>query len=274
MEHEPTKDGVSQERFTATIDSTIVGISSLWRRDNNFFAQIALKPEARRQGVGTALLDQIKKLALEWNAPKLQCAVNNLEARDLRFLERHGIQIKTHSVLSKLDTTKFIALTLQKLEHQLVAEHLRFALLAEFPDNPDTRATLYQLVRQSVEDDPGFEGEFETLEQFNDHIWKIYWEAREHWVLAVDGSRFVAMAGTTPNDVETWHAHLTGVARSHRGRGLAQLVKAKSTQLARESGAKSIETSNDSRNTAMIAVNCKIGFVHVGDRYWLELALK
>jgi RimJ/RimL family protein N-acetyltransferase len=273
IELESPKEGVTRARLTAMIDSTIVGFSSLWQQNNNCYAQIAVKPEAQGQGVGTELFVRLKQLALEWNAPKLQCEVSNLEPRDLRFLERHGIKISTQSVLSKLAVRDFDATKFQNLEQNIAKQHVKFRRLTDFEDSPETRENLYNLVRQSVEDDPGFEGEFETLEQFNDHIWKIYWDARDNWVLAVDGSKFVAMAGATPTDSETWHAHLTGVARSHRGRGLAQIVKAKSTQLARDSGARFVETSNDAKNIAMIAVNRKIGFVHVGDRYWLELAL-
>jgi RimJ/RimL family protein N-acetyltransferase len=271
MELEPPKEGVTRERFTAMIDSTTVGFSSLWQHNNNFYAHIALTLEARGLGVGTELFVRLKQLALEWNAPKLQCEVSNLEPRDLRFLEYHNFKIREQMVLSQLTLTDFDEAKFQVLESQALAQSTHFVRLADCPDNAETRKNLYQLVRQSVEDDPGFEGEFETPEQFNEYIWKIYWDARDNWILAVDGSRFVAMAGATPRESETWHAHLTGVARSHRGRGLAQMVKAKSTQLARDLGAKFIETSNDAKNVAMIAVNRKIGFVHVGDRYWLEI---
>jgi GNAT superfamily N-acetyltransferase len=273
MEREPPKVGVTRERFTAMIDSTTVGFSSLWHHNNNFYAHIALTREARGLGVGTELFVRLKQLALEWNAPKLQCEVSNLEPRDLRFLEYHNFKIREQMVLSQLNLTDFDEAKFQVLESQALAQSIYFVRLANCPDNAETRKNLYQLVRQSVEDDPGFEGEFETSEQFNERIWNIYWDSREHWVLAVDGSRFVAMAGTSPINPELWHTNLTGVAREYRKRGLAQIVKAKSTRIARDAGAKFINTGNNSTNAPMIAVNRKLGFKHVGERYWLEMPL-
>lgn len=279
QESEPRKEGVTQERFTAVLDNQVVGFLSLTKQEYmgeiGFFAQLVVKPEARGTGIGTKMLEHLLDLTRVQNATKLRCEVSNLAARDKRFLLFHKIQTLEQMVLSQLDVSHFAPRKFLALENKLTTEGIRFAQLSEFPDTPEAKENLYQLVRQSVEDDPGFEGEFETLGQFNDRIWQIYWDAREHWILAVEASRFVAMAGATPadSDTEIWYAHLTGVARSHRGRGLAQIVKAKSTQLARDSGAKFINTGNDSRNTAMLAVNYKIGFEPVGDRYWLELSI-
>ena len=70
-----------------------------------------------------------------------------------------------------------------------------------------------------------------------------------------------------------WETQLTGVARNHRGLGLAQVVKMKSILNSWEYGAETIKTGNDSGNLAMIAINFKMGFVHTGDRYSLELSL-
>ena len=117
-------------------------------------------------------------------------------------------------------------------------------------------------------------GEFETLEEFNDRIWQIYWNARDFWCFALYRSSFVALAGTRLVGIPTlWETQLTGVARNHRGLGLAQVVKMKSILNSCEYGAETIKTGNDSGNLAMIAINRKMGFVHAGDRYSLELSL-
>lgn len=277
QDSESVKVGVSRERFTALVNGRVVGFSSLTKQmymgEAGFFAQLAVKPEARGQGFGTKILDQLLGLARVQNAAKLRSEVSNLEPRDKQFVKRHNIRVLEQMVLSQLDLSHFDLGKFRDLEHKLTTDGIRFARLSNFQDTPETRENLYQLVRQSVEDDPGFEGEFETLEEFNDRIWQIYWEAREYWVLALKGLRFVALAGTSPINSELWHTNLTGVARDYRKRGLAQIVKAQSTQIAQVSGAKFVNTGNDSRNTAMLAVNCKIGFKHVGDRYWLELIL-
>lgn len=252
-----------RDRWTAIFDGQVVGFSQFWKFNNKYFVFVAVLPEARVQGIEDILLE------------RTITEVQNMNLESADTLALREMTIKAKSVLSRLDVSDFQPSQFYDLEQRLKLENIRLATLADFSDTPETRENLYQLVRQSVEDDAGFEGEFETLKQFNDYIWKIYWNARDHWVLAVEGSRFVALAGATPADSDSKisHAHLTGVSRSHRGRGLAQLVKAKSTQLVRDSGGDWIETSNDAKNAAMIAVNRKIGFVPVGDRFWLELPL-
>ncbi len=247
-----------RDRLTAILDGQFVGFSQFWELNNKCFVSLGVLPEARSHVTEDDLLE------------KMVTQVQNMNLEISQKFSFQEIKIKNKAALSRLEEQDFQPFLFQELEQRLKLKNIRFATLCDFSDTPETRENLYNLVRQSVEDDTGFEGEFETLEQFNDFIWKIYWDARQHWILAVDGSKFVAMAGATPRDSETWHAHLTGVTRSHRGRGLAQVVKAKSTQLARDSGAKYIETSNDANNVAMLAVNRKIGFVHVGDRYLLE----
>jgi GNAT superfamily N-acetyltransferase len=277
LENETRLEDVIRERATAVFNKEIVGFSSLCKQQFmgkiSYFAQIAVLTEVRGQGIGTKLLNQLLENARTWNVPKLRCEVSNLGSRDLRFLEDHNIKIRERVVLSQLDLTDFDEAKFQVLESQALSQSIQFVRLADCPDDAETRKNLYQLVRQSVEDDPGFEGEFETPEQFNERIWNIYWDAREHWVLAVDGLRFVAMAGTSPINPELWHTNLTGVARAYRKRGLAQIVKAKSIRIARDAGAKFMNTGNDSTNAPMIAVNRKLGFKQLGDRYWLELIL-
>jgi GNAT superfamily N-acetyltransferase len=265
-------ENLIRDRLTAVIDGQIVGFSQFWKLNNECFASVAVLPEARAQGIEDILLERtitdIQNMNLE--------AADKLALRD--------VKIKAKSVLSRLNVSDFQPSQFHDLEQRLKFENIRLTTLADFSDTPETRENLYQLVRQSVEDDAGFEGEFETLEQFNEHIWHIYWDAREHWVLAVDGSRFVALAGAyefEKTDVGStemlWRAGLTGVVRSHRGRGLAQIVKAKSTQKVLAASdillPTIIETCNDSGNVAMLAINHKLGFVHVGDRYSLELPL-
>jgi len=53
---------------------------------------------------------------------------------------------------------------------------------------------------------------------------------------------------------------LTGVSRSHRGRGIATALKVRALGAARANGASRVFTDNDTRNVEMIAVNDKLGF--------------
>lgn len=59
------------------------------------------------------------------------------------------------------------------------------------------------------------------------------------------------------------HAYnlFTGTQVGYRGRGLAQAVKTLALRKARTFGVKSVRTSHNSENTAMIAIDTKLGYV-------------
>ena len=56
------------------------------------------------------------------------------------------------------------------------------------------------------------------------------------------------------------HQDLTGVLAEYRGRGIAQALKVRTIQFARERGYREIRTSNDSTNAPMLHINDLIGF--------------
>jgi GNAT superfamily N-acetyltransferase len=63
-----------------------------------------------------------------------------------------------------------------------------------------------------------------------------------------------------------WSA-MTGVRPSHRGRGLARLVKAHSLHVARAAGMTRASTANDAANGPMLAVNTWLGY-HAAAQSW------
>jgi GNAT superfamily N-acetyltransferase len=52
----------------------------------------------------------------------------------------------------------------------------------------------------------------------------------------------------------------TGVRGDYRGRGIAVAMKSKIIEFAQKHGYDTIETWNSSTNTAMLAINTKLGF--------------
>jgi hypothetical protein len=59
----------------------------------------------------------------------------------------------------------------------------------------------------------------------------------------------------------------TGTARSHRGRGLARLVKLASIAWAAEHRIERMLTGNDSTDAPMLAVNSRLGYAPVSEHY-------
>ncbi len=187
------------------------------------------------------------------------------EAQD--FLVQHGFKILERSIRSQLQLGQ--ALNLSRVQ-QLEQQGYVFKSLLELGDSEQHCERLYGLVRLAVMDDPAFEGEFETFEQFNERIWAIYWNNASGVFIALHGLDWVAMSGVHLDRIINHGARttLTGTARAYRGLGLAQVVKILAINQAVRFGLREIRTSNDSRNTAMLAINQKLGFTLTGEFVW------
>jgi GNAT superfamily N-acetyltransferase len=74
----------------------------------------------------------------------------------------------------------------------------------------------------------------------------------------VDG-RITAFTRLTVLGERAW-SDLTAVSRSHRGRGLAKLLKAVALSRAAERGVELATTANDAANGPMLAVNAWLGY--------------
>ena len=231
-------------------------------------ARLGVLPEARGRGVGAALWNRMESHARQLEVPRLMTSMQNPDASATRFLEVRGFQVQEVSIRSHLGLPVTLDMTiLRTLETQ---GYLFFTLL-KAGNTPENREKLYGLVRQSVEDDPGFQGEFETLEEFSARIWDVYWKDAGSIFIAQHSEEWVALAGFHPQEnLEFAPTTLTGVARAHRGRGLAQALKVLVILEAMKLGYGRMHTANDSRNAAMLGINQKLGFQQVGSFTWFE----
>jgi GNAT superfamily N-acetyltransferase len=128
----------------------------------------------------------------------------------------------------------------------------------------DDPRPLYELDLETSRDIPGEQGfDGMTLEQWTGRFWRS--------VLADDDASLVAyvdgeLAALTMLRVDRPSGraqnNLTATRRSHRGRGLARLLKSHSLHLAAQAGATVAVTDNDETNAPMLAVNHALGYRH------------
>ena len=193
--------------------------------------------------------------------------ISNPSQEATNFLVQNSFNLVERSIRSHLQLGKPLDLSAVQ---QLETRGYIFTSLLELNDTATNREKLYWLVRSAVLDDPAFEGDFETLEQFNESIWQIYWNNANGVFIALHGLDWVAMSGVhldriRNNGVATT---LTGTAREYRALGLAQAVKTLTINKAVSCNLSEIRTANDSRNKAMLAINKKFGFIQVGEFVW------
>jgi GNAT superfamily N-acetyltransferase len=80
-----------------------------------------------------------------------------------------------------------------------------------------------------------------------------------HW-LALEGDRPVGMTFLKRLSDEAAENDYTGVASTHRGRGIASALKAHAIAWARQQGVHWFYTSSEIGNTRMIAINQRLGY--------------
>ncbi len=92
---------------------------------------------------------------------------------------------------------------------------------------------------------------------------------RELSFVALDGDRVVGYAIVAKHTADTGEHAMTGVARSHRGRGIALALKQAQIIAARDAGLRFLRTQNDLGNASMRRVNEKLGYVRKFE--WVHL---
>jgi GNAT superfamily N-acetyltransferase len=93
--------------------------------------------------------------------------------------------------------------------------------------------------------------------------------------LALDGNVWVGFASVSlsPKTQSAYNA-TTGVIRAYRGRKIGQALKVMAARYARQHGAQTIRTDNDSLNVPILAINRRLGYQPQPGTYLLVRWLK
>ena len=92
---------------------------------------------------------------------------------------------------------------------------------------------------------------------------------RDLSLVAYHGDTIAGYTSTGQSD-EDGHTYMTGVAREHRGKGIAMALKVDALARAKSAGLRAMKTTNDEPNKAMRGVNIKLGYQPVPDHVELE----
>jgi GNAT superfamily N-acetyltransferase len=181
------------------------------------------------------------------------------------FLERRGFVRNAEIFTSVLDISAFDPDRWSSQLSKLTAHGLEVRSLEDLgPSDPDVRRNIYDLWRDARRDMPIPPGEERVEVPFD-----LYWAQLDipslfpaGFFLALDNGRFVGTSqlfrSTEPDELRTG---LTGVARSHRRRGIAFGLKVHALAFGKRLGFKRTITENSAKNVGMLAINQQLGFV-------------
>jgi mycothiol synthase len=210
---------------------------------------IAVVPEQRRRGIGSAMLAEVSARARGFGKESLQVEVKESDADSRAFLEHRGFV--------RVGAESAVVLDLDAVEPPAVVppEGVRIVSRAEEPDRLEE---MYLVGVQADEDIPGSAG-VQTFEQWRAHEIDKPSRRPELCFIALAGDEVVGYAALQVFGDEAHHG-LTATRRDWRRRGVATALKRAEIAAAKRAGFRRLVTESEERNEPMRRLNEKLGF--------------
>jgi len=211
---------------------------------------IAVVPEGRRAGVGSAMLAELSSRARGFGKDELQGEVKESDAESRAFLEHRGFE--------RVGGEQALVLELDGIGPPAVEppEGVRIVTRVEEPDRLEE---MYAVAVQAAEDIPGSSGA-QTFDEWRAHEIDKPVRRPELCFLALAGDEVVGYAGLQVYGEEIFHG-LTATRRDWRRRGVAGALKRAEIAAAKRAGSRRLLTESEQRNEPMRRLNEKLGFV-------------
>ena len=230
----------------------------------NYNIDLVVRPDARRRGIGRALLDDAVTALTARRAHWIRNGVKESDAHSVAFANAIGAVELRRDWESRLDVASFDPAPFAAAPARAAAAGVRLTTLAELrtsdPDAVRKAWVLHQEVRMDVPSiDPSTPSPYE---RFEDEVLRAPYALPEAHFLAIRDGRYVGECsmGKEGVDPSVIYQHLTAVLRDERGKGIAMALKLKTIEYARAAGIREIRTWNASVNRPMLAINEALGF--------------
>ncbi len=228
-----------------------------WFPNGTFATNVTVRPDLRRRGLGTRLLEVITGAGVEMGATRQLTSVADDQPGGMAFALHHGFVVLRHTAGATLDPST--------VDERILAEPappgIAVTTLEKLGDTDAHRQRLWEISEQTGLDVPGEPRQPRTYAQFTEQMLETSWFRLAGQFIALDGNTWVGVAavGYTESSNTLYHNY-TGVDARYRGRGIASALKRATIRYAVEIGASILETHNDSTNTAMLAINRALGY--------------
>jgi ribosomal protein S18 acetylase RimI-like enzyme len=236
---------------------------------------LGVNPQWREQGIGSSLYDHMVSFLKTsgWEVTSLESDVSDACPNCLAFAEHRGFHIERHLFESTLDLAQFNASAFQEILESVEAQGIRFLSFAELPRSADVQQRLYDLDQRIALDMPGGNWFPLTFETFQQQLFDDLSCEPQGKIIAVDGEEWIGLAIVLLyRESNAAYNFMTGVDRRYRGRKIGLALKLLTIQYAKERGLAYLRTNNDSENTAILALNQKLGYRSEPGRYLLRFS--
>lgn len=235
----------------ASVSPTLHGLPT---KEGELFLHLAVKPEHRRQGVGTALIQAALAQAKKQGAYFVSCCVDANDEESLAFARKRGFRFDYQMVEGELDVR---AADLNQWEGAVAAAEahgIRFTTLLQAQDEPDILKKLYELDRELSADVPQWSGVMPPFEEYCASLRDEH--DPEGTIVAWEGDSPVGYTMTTPDG----YTSFMGVSRQKRGLGIALALKVLTISWAKGRGIQRLHTHNNNATEPILSLNRKLGY--------------
>jgi GNAT superfamily N-acetyltransferase len=266
-EHAGTAADRQGEQWVALDQDRLVGVGSFhpawWTGQPGIYAgEIRVDQSRWRQGIGTRLSDQLRSRLLTRQATRLLSWISADASGARRFAARHGFR-ETGQVIQecRLHVPEVETDHYAGVDERLRQDGLRIASLAELGRDDETfLRALHQVSADSGDGPPDPEQLSDSFATWQRQVLHAPGMSPEtHWV-ALDGNRPVGMTYLKRLSEDAAENDYTGVASTHRGRGIAPALKLRAIAWAQQHGVNWFYTGSEIGNTRMIAINTRLGY--------------
>ena len=263
-------------------DGKIAGTGSLAvgmmaRADGAQFLGMSVFKQHRRRGIGNATLEALEAEAKRRGVPRLLAGVSASKPFAFEFAKKRGYIEIGRRIMSYRELASYEPAAWRESLDRVASQGIAFRsftdILAalEEPGRARFWRDLWEAEGPMWDDIP-FASPIPhwTYEQFVKMSVDNPQIMRDLSIVAYDGDAIVGYTMTGDRQGRDGNTYMTGVARTHRGRGIAMALKVDVLARAKAHGLRAMTTVNDEPNKAMRGVNIKLGYQPVPDHIELE----
>ncbi|MFM9105531.1 MAG: GNAT family N-acetyltransferase [Chloroflexota bacterium] len=249
---------------SAIASGSLRHIASQYHPDR-YYLHVQVDPDWRRRSFGSAMLDRLSAEALARKAELVRAETRASCESDLAWYARRGFREVIRGWDARLDLASFDPARFGDPAARAAAAGVAIAAL------DDVRAADSGFLRRyhaAWDEAARGEPDADPVTPLSFSLWLAEEVDPPNAIpgghlVALDGADIAGFCSIVRNLSEPGvvsHA-LTGVLARWRGRGIATALTLAAIERAIASGARRLDTYNDTRNAPMIAINTRLGFV-------------
>jgi mycothiol synthase len=254
-------------RWVAEADGRIIGIGGYAQYPDWYEAQTAhpyvrVLPAYEGRGIGRTLYALVEEHAIAAGIHVFSSSVGEDKRRAFDFASKAGYSEFSRRIESALDLTTFDPTAFTTVIPHLAEKGIEIRTYTMLEGDPALERAVYDL-QMGTEVDVPLPMPFTPppFEEYRANVLNHPKIPHDGIILAVAGRELVGI--TTHHQVNDEHINVdyTGVRQDYRGKGIAFALKVAGATYAYHTGAKTLFTTNDPDNPAILALNWRLGFV-------------